>query len=60
MIRSSLSRQSRNIEVLVGSGRKGFVDGPGDAAQFSGPEGVTVDDEGSIIIEDSLLFIMNQ
>jgi glucose/arabinose dehydrogenase len=41
------------MEVLAGSGREGFADGAGAAAQFSYPSGVAVDGEGSIIIVDT-------
>jgi serine/threonine-protein kinase len=41
------------VSTLAGSGRKGFRDGAGAAAQFSHPCGVAVDGEGSIIIADS-------
>jgi sugar lactone lactonase YvrE len=40
------------MEVLAGSGREGFADGAGAAAQFNDPYGVAVDGEGSIIIAD--------
>jgi hypothetical protein len=40
------------MEVLAGSGSKGFADGTGAAAQFYGPEGVAVDGDGNIIIAD--------
>jgi hypothetical protein len=38
------------VSTLAGSGRAGFVDGAGAAAQFDCPWGVAVDGEGSIII----------
>jgi sugar lactone lactonase YvrE len=41
------------VSTLAGSGRAGFADGPGAAAQFNYPEGVAVDGEGSIIIADT-------
>ena len=41
------------MEVLAGSGREGFADGAGVAAQFRGPYGVAVHGEGSIIISDT-------
>jgi DNA-binding beta-propeller fold protein YncE len=40
------------MEVLAGSGRAGFADGAGAAAQFNYPFGAAVDGEGSIIIAD--------
>jgi serine/threonine-protein kinase len=41
------------VSTLAGSGRAGFADGAGAAAQFNGPSGVAVDGKGSIIITDS-------
>jgi sugar lactone lactonase YvrE len=40
------------MEVLAGSGRGGFADGAGAAAQFDGPVGIAKDGEGNIIIAD--------
>jgi sugar lactone lactonase YvrE len=40
------------VSTLAGSGRAGFADGAGAAAQFNRPEGVAVDGEGNIIIGD--------
>jgi sugar lactone lactonase YvrE len=40
------------VSTLAGSGRGGFADGTGAAAQFNGPIGVAVDGEGNIIIAD--------
>jgi hypothetical protein len=39
-----------NVSTLAGSGREGFADGAGAAAEFDSPYGVAVDGEGSIII----------
>jgi sugar lactone lactonase YvrE len=41
------------VSTLAGSGRQGFSDGAGAAAQFNYPIGVAVDGEGSIIIADN-------
>jgi sugar lactone lactonase YvrE len=41
------------VSTLAGSGRAGFADGAGAAAQFAYPSGVAVDGEGSIIIADT-------
>ena len=40
------------VSTLAGSGRRGFADGAGAAAELNGPYGVAVDGEGSIIIAD--------
>jgi sugar lactone lactonase YvrE len=40
------------MEVLAGSGRAGFADGAGAAAQFNIPHGVAVDGEGNFIVAD--------
>jgi sugar lactone lactonase YvrE len=40
------------VSTLAGSGRAGFADGVGAAAQLNHPEGVAVDGEGNIIIAD--------
>jgi sugar lactone lactonase YvrE len=40
------------VSTLAGSGRAGFADGAGAAAEFKYPSGVAVDVEGSIIIAD--------
>jgi thiamine pyrophosphate-dependent acetolactate synthase large subunit-like protein len=40
------------VSTLAGSGRAGFADGAGAAAQFNDPNGVAVDVEGNIIIAD--------
>jgi sugar lactone lactonase YvrE len=49
----SAALEPSSVEVLAGSGSKGFADGSGAAAQLYHPEGVAVDGEGSIIIADS-------
>jgi sugar lactone lactonase YvrE len=40
------------VSTLAGSGRAGFADGAGAAAQFNQPYGAAVDGEGNIIIAD--------
>ena len=40
------------MEVLAGSGSRGFADGAGAAAQFNNPIGVAVDGKGNFIITD--------
>jgi streptogramin lyase len=40
------------VSTLAGSGREGFADGAGAAAEFDSPYGVAVDGEGSFIITD--------
>ncbi len=41
------------VTTLAGSGTAGFADGTGSAAQFYGPEGVTVDSSGMVYVGDS-------
>jgi sugar lactone lactonase YvrE len=43
----------REVTTVAGSGKAGFVDGQGTAAQFDGPTGVAVDGEGIIFVADS-------
>ena len=40
------------VSTLAGSGRAGLADGPGADAQIFFPEGVSVDDEGNVILTD--------
>ena len=40
------------VSTLAGTGRSGFVDGPAVEAQFNGPQGIAVGDDGSIYVAD--------
>jgi sugar lactone lactonase YvrE len=41
------------VTTLAGTGEFGFVDGPGEDAQFHNPRGVVIDDEGNLFVVDS-------
>ncbi|MFL6247287.1 MAG: Ig-like domain-containing protein [Thermoanaerobaculia bacterium] len=40
------------VTTLAGSGKAGFADGAGSAAEFNSPEGITVASDGAIYIAD--------
>ena len=40
------------VSVFAGSGEQGFLDGPGEAAQFLFPWAMALDDSGNIIVAD--------
>lgn len=46
--------ENGKVTVVAGSGRDGFADGPADQAEFSGPQGVTVGDDGALYVSDTL------
>lgn len=41
------------VEVLAGSGRNGFADGPAAQAAFSAPQALTVDEDGTVYVADT-------
>lgn len=41
------------LVTMAGTGRPGFVDGPGPDAQFDTPTGVAVDDAGNVYVADA-------
>eukprot|EP00038_Savillea_parva_P009040 m.180803 g.180803 ORF g.180803 m.180803 type:complete len:407 (+) comp15110_c0_seq1:358-1578(+) len=41
-----------HVTTVAGSGRRGFCDGPGGAAQFSYPQGVAVDLDGNVLVSE--------
>ena len=51
---SSSSVQASSMELLAGSGRYGFADGAGIAAQFHYPKGIAVDGDGNILVADMI------
>lgn len=44
--RASVGHPQGNVSTLAGTGFPGYVDGPGDMAQFSNPLGVAVSEGG--------------
>jgi len=40
------------VSTLVGNGQKGYMDGSGDAARFNQPQGIAVDEDGTIYVAD--------
>lgn len=49
---SLLDTSTRSVTLLAGSGVAGYADGTGAAAQFSGPYGVGVLPDGSLVVAD--------
>jgi DNA-binding beta-propeller fold protein YncE len=44
---------SGHVTTLAGTGVAGFVDGPGNVARFSDPEGIAVNEiDGSVLVVD--------
>lgn len=41
------------VEVLAGSGRSGFADGPAAQAAFSAPQALAVDEDGTVYVADT-------
>ena len=45
-----------NVSTIAGTGTFGFIDGDASTAQFSSPNGITVDDSGVVYIADQVNF----
>lgn len=41
------------VSSLAGNGTQGYVDGPGDSAEFNSPDGVAVDAAGNVYVADT-------
>lgn len=46
--------ENGKLTILAGSGTDGLADGPAMEAMFAGPRGVTVGDDGSVYVADTL------
>lgn len=40
------------VSTVAGTGQRGFADGPGSSAQFSGPEGLALDEHGTLYVAE--------
>lgn len=45
--------QDGKLEVVAGSGTEGYADGAPSSAAFSGPQGVVVDEDGTVYVADT-------
>jgi thiol-disulfide isomerase/thioredoxin len=49
-----LSADGETVVRRIGSGVRGFADGPADAAGFSEPQGLALLDEGAVVVADTV------
>ncbi|MDQ2794472.1 MAG: hypothetical protein M3Y12_10770 [Bacteroidota bacterium] len=40
------------VSTIAGTGQSGFADGPGSSAQFTSPEGIAVDSQGTLYVAE--------
>ncbi|MFJ3823062.1 thioredoxin-like domain-containing protein [Streptomyces nodosus] len=49
-----LAADGETVVRRIGSGVRGFADGPGDAAGFNEPQGLALLDEGAVVVADTV------
>ncbi|MFI9649100.1 thioredoxin-like domain-containing protein [Streptomyces sp. NPDC052040] len=49
-----LAADGETVVRRIGSGLRGFLDGPADAAAFSEPQGLALLDEGTVVVADTV------
>ncbi|MEU1597582.1 thioredoxin-like domain-containing protein [Streptomyces sp. NPDC005708] len=49
-----LAADGETVVRRIGSGVRGFADGPGDAASFSEPQGLALLEEGAVVVADTV------
>ncbi|MFE1848616.1 thioredoxin-like domain-containing protein [Streptomyces sp. NPDC002387] len=49
-----LAAEGETVVRRIGSGARGFADGPADAAAFSEPQGLALLDEGAVVVADTV------
>ncbi|MEV6989118.1 NHL domain-containing thioredoxin family protein [Streptomyces sp. NPDC093228] len=49
-----LAADGETVVRRIGSGARGFADGPADAAAFSEPQGLALLDEGAVVVADTV------
>jgi thiol-disulfide isomerase/thioredoxin len=49
-----LTADGETVVRRIGSGTRGFTDGPADTAAFSEPQGLALLDEGSVVVADTV------
>ncbi|MFD7434905.1 NHL domain-containing thioredoxin family protein [Streptomyces sp. NPDC059861] len=49
-----LAQDGESVVRRIGSGARGFADGPADAASFNEPQGLALLDDGSVVVADTV------
>ncbi|MFI8952225.1 NHL domain-containing thioredoxin family protein [Streptomyces sp. NPDC053750] len=49
-----LAEDGESLVRRIGSGRRGFADGPAESASFSEPQGLALLDDGSVVVADTV------